>query len=207
MVDLSYIGRDGFMIQYEDLISLWGYNVLHNLKEKINVLRRMSDKDILLAYINREIEDPSEYIKKTYDIDFPMEKMYQSEKILRPNLVYASRLFDTAYKNGVTKLSVYSNQYSPVIESYVKQIFTEFHVDYKHGDLKPILRTMPNHTFITSNTNNIRQCGDYEVPFVLSIVDDFMYVAPIIMENVADQLREKNIFVGFTGVISAGVIP
>ena len=88
----------------------------------------------------------------------------------------------------------------------VKVMFQTISVQYLHTDIEQILKSSPNYTFITTNTKVIRECGSYGVPFVLTIVDDFMYMAPIIMDGVADQLRRQNIYVGFTGVLSAGLI-
>ena len=207
MIDLSFIGKDGLVIQYEDLISLMGYNVLCAMKDRNDVLKRMSDKDILLGYVNRTIENPSDYIRDTYGIQFPLDKMYQSPKTLRPNLTYAYRMFDTAYRNGIRKLYVYSSKYSEAIENYIKAVFVGFPVQYIHGEILPVLQGLVNATFVTSNTHVIRSCTETKTPLALMIVDDFMYVAPIIEENLADKLRENNIFVGFTGVLSAGVIP
>lgn len=205
MLDLSFIGKDGLIIQFEELISMTGYNVLLKLKSKNDKLRGMSDKDILLDYINREIENPSDYIRSTYQIDFPMDKVYQSPKALRPNLVYAHRMFDTAYKNGMRKLFVYSCEYSRVIEQFVQEAFGGINVQYIHGDIVQVMKDKVNSTFITSNTNVIRSCQNVDQPFMLMIVDDFMYVASVF--DIVDSLRNKGIFVGFTGVLSAGVIP
>jgi hypothetical protein len=38
------------------------------------------------------------------------------------------------------------------------------------------------------------------------IIDDYTYTAPLFDDAFLDTLRQKGIFVGFTGALSAGVI-
>lgn len=206
MVDLSIIGKDGFIIQYEEIIALTGCNVLRGLKNKIDTLRGMSDEDILRGYFNRQIENPSEYLKQEYDIDFPMDKMYASYKTMTPNMVYAYRLFDTAHTNGMRNLAVYSSQYSEAIEKHIKRTFPDFKVDYVYGDIKEVMKNRQNWTLVTSNTNVVRDCANVGQAFALMIIDDYTYTAPLFDDTFLDILRQKGIFVGFTGALSAGVI-
>ena len=206
MIDFSIIGKDGFIIQYEEIIALTGCNVLRGLKKKTDMLRGMSDEDILRQYFNREIEDPSEFLKKQFDIDFPIDKMYSSYKVMTPNMLYAYRIFDTAHQNGMTNLAVYSSRYSEAIEKHLRRTFPDFHVDYIHGDIKEVMKNRQNWTFVTSNTNVIRDCANIGQAFALIIIDDFTYTAPILNDEFLDTLREKGIYVGFTGAISAGVV-
>ena len=81
MIDLSFVGKNGLIIQYEDIVSLWGYNVILQLKKNM-LVQGVSDEDILLDYFNREIQNPSKYIKEKYHISFPINQMYQSQKTL-----------------------------------------------------------------------------------------------------------------------------
>jgi hypothetical protein len=56
MVDFSFVGKEGIIIQYEDIISMVGFNVIRYLRAK-NANEKamgMSLEDILLSYINRE---------------------------------------------------------------------------------------------------------------------------------------------------------
>ena len=208
MVDISFIGKNGFIIQYEDIISLWGYNALLELKEKKLIERESSMDSLLLDYFNREIEDPFEYIKQTYHIDFPLNMMYKSRKALRPNMMYAFKLFSAAYNNGIKDLYVHSNMKSEIIYDYVKNEIPNIPIHYTHGDIVPVIKQRPNCTFLTSNTNNIRKFTQENIPpFALTIVDTFMYVSPVVTDEFINKLREKGVFVGFTNIMSAGLIP
>lgn len=210
MLDLSFIGKEGFIVQYEDIISLMGYNVLHALREHgAEVVRRVSDEDILRDYINREIEDPASYLMERYekDIWFPKDSMYNSRKTMRPNLNYVFRFFDVAYKNGIRNLYVHTNQKSESAEYYIRATMSHLPVTYTYGDIVPVLRKRSNMTYLTSCTENIRKCLNVGIPFALMIVDDFPYVAPVAQEDFVRQLRERNIFVGFTSILSAGLNP
>lgn len=206
MVDLSVIGKDGFIIQYEEIITLTGCNVLHGLRNKIDTLRGMSDEDILRGYFNRQIEDPSEYLKKEYNIDFPIDKMYASYKTMTPNMLYAYMIFDKAHENGIRNLAVYSLYRSEAIEKHIKRTFPDFKVDYVHGDIKEVMENRQNWTLVTSNTKVVRDCANVGQAFALMIIDDFTYTAPLFDETFLDSLRKKGIFVGFTGALSAGVL-
>ena len=207
MLDLSFIGKNGFIIQYEDIISLIGYNVILTLKKQ-NLVQGMSDEDILLNYFNREINNPSEYIKQTYHIDFKIEDMYKSPKALRPNMYYAFKIFDAAYKNGITTLLVYSKRESNIIREYVNNQIPGIPIEYVYGDIVPILKEHYNATFLTSDVEEINKLSSSDVPpFALTIVDDFMYTAPVVNQEYVYTLRKKGIFVGFTGIISAGLVP
>lgn len=205
MLDISFIGKDGFIIQYEDIISLWGYNVLLTLKDK-KLIQGMSDEDILLDYFNREIEDPFEYIRTKYKLVFPIKMMYESEIVLRPNLLYAFKIIDAAFKNGIKDIIVYSKQYSKIIKEYIINMIPG-DVKYMYGDIVPILIDHPNCTYLTSSVSNIDTIKVSSIPpFALTIVDDFMYVAPTVKDDYVEALREKGVFVGFTGILSAGLI-
>ena len=70
MFSLGEIGEAGMIIQYEDLISMTGYNVAkqfksNNLSEK---LAGMSIQDVLASYLDREDEDYSIWLHKEFNI-------------------------------------------------------------------------------------------------------------------------------------------
>lgn len=208
MVDLSFIGKNGFIIQYEDIISLWGYNALLKLKENKLIDRESTADSLLLDYFNRDIEDPFTYINEKYNVNFPIDSMYQSHKVLRPNLLYAFRIFSAAYENGIKELYVYSNKESSIISNYIKNEIPDVPIKYIHGDIVPVINQHPNCTFLTSNTNNIREFVSRDIsPFALTIVDTFQYVSPVVNDSFVELLRGKGVFVGFTDILSAGLIP
>ena len=208
MIDMSFIGKNGFIIQYEDIISLWGYNALLELKEKNLIDRESTTDSLLLDYFNREIENPFEYISSKYHIDFPIDSMYKSKKVLRPNMMYAFKIFHAAYENGIKKLCIYSNTRSGIIYDYIKNEMPDIPIEYSYGDIVPVIKHHPNCTFLTSNTNNIRKFISKDIPpFALTIVDTFMYVSPVVTDSFIKQLREKGVYVGFTNIMSAGLIP
>ena len=81
-------------------------------------------------------------------------------------------------------------------------------ITYVRGDVIPVIKQHPNCTFLTSNTDVIKRLQTESVPpFALTIVDTFIYVAPVVKEEFINSLREKGIFVGFTNILSAGLIP
>lgn len=202
MIDFSNIGQDAFVIQYEDLISLMGLNCVRYILTKQN---KSYDDQLTLDYVNRESYDMEAFIKNETSIDFPYEQMLKSEIACQPNLAYAFKMFSAAHQNGIKRLYVHSNEYSPVIERIVNRL--EIKVNYVHGDILPVLHNLPNCTYTTSNPDNIRHCVDVDVPFALTIVDDFQYQWPIVSdESLIKRLRDKNVYVQFTGVISAGII-
>ena len=62
----------------------------------------MSIEDILLSYINREHENIAIWLKETFDIDnFNINDYIESTNTFQPNLLYAFKIVDTAYKNGI----------------------------------------------------------------------------------------------------------
>lgn len=207
MVDMSFIGKNGFIIQYEDIVSLWGYNVLLQLRD-MKLIGESEQDSLLLDYFNRTIENPFDYIKDKYHINFPIDKMYKSEKALRPNLLYVFKIFSAAYQNGIRELIIHSNQQSEIIMSYIKNEIPDIPVKYTYGDVFPVIRQHPNCTFLTSNTETIKRISTESFPpFALTIVDTFMYVEPVVTDSFINSIREKGVFVGFTNILSAGLIP
>lgn len=208
MIDLSFIGKDGLIIQYEDIISLIGFNVICYLKDngiKNDKINRMSVNDILLSYINRQTEDISKWIKEEFDIDCDLsnEQYQNSIAMFRPNMLYAYKLFSYAYKNGIKQLYIHSNQYSKIIEQSLRTF--DVPIEYIYGDIIPELNKRMNYTYITSSINNIKRCNEVVKPFSLVIVDDFMYVADLLIDKIPEQLISKNIFVQYTSILSAGI--
>ena len=48
---------------------------------------------------------------------------------------------------------------------------------------------------------------DVKVPFALTIVDDYLYTSNIVVdEKIPERLKEKGIFVAYTGIFSSGFI-
>ena len=119
MVDFSFVGKEGIIIQYEDIISMVGFNVIRYLRAK-NANEKamgMSLEDILLSYINREKESPEIWLKNEFGIDFKVEDYLNSINAFQPNWLYSYKLFDAAYKNGTKKLIVYSIYDIPIIKN------------------------------------------------------------------------------------------
>jgi hypothetical protein len=207
MLDLSFIGKDGLIIQYEDVISVMGFNIIHYMikQNRCNeAMQRMSLEDILLSYLNRETYDIDKWIKDSFGIDFHYMDAKDSVQMVIPNFIYAYKLFQEAKKQKAVDLYIYSNEYYPGIEKMLPS-FEVPELQYIHGDLIPILQDKPNATFITSNPSNIRTCLDIPTPFVLTIVDDFMYIKDIVAEKIDEELRKKGKFVFYTGILSGGL--
>jgi len=204
MVDFSSIGQDAFLVQYEDIISLIGLNVVRFIRSKQNL---ESTDELTLEYLNRTDYDIAKFVRERnlIDCDFPITQMMNSKIACQPNLAYAFKMINAAHQNGITRFYIHSNEYSPVIEQFVNDL--EIKITYVHGDIIPVLNALPNCTYTTSNPDNIRKCMNVNVPFALTIVDDFQYVGPIVLDqSFIDKLRQKNVYVQFTGVISAGII-
>lgn len=207
MVDLSFIGKEGLIIQYEDIVSLIGFNIMKYFRsKKVNdVVNRMSIQDVLLSYINRESESVPEWIKKTFGIDCDIDDYMESINALQPNMLYSYKVFDSAYKNGVKNLVIHSNKKSEVIEKMLETY--QLPIEYTYGDIVPVLKARKNYTYMTSLPSNIYKClNDVDVPFALTIVDDFMYTADIIINKVDEALRKHGVYVCYTSILSAGII-
>ena len=207
MVDFSFIGREGLIIQWDDVIAMIGYNVARYLKSKgykNNKLCEMSNEDILLSYINRPNEDPAIWLKENFDIEFDLNRYKDSIVTWQPNWAYPYRIIKAANDNKLQNLCIYYEKDIPIIRRYVETF--DAPVEYLSGDISKILSEKVNYTFITASPTNIRKCLDLEVPLAITIVDDFMPIADIVIEDVATKLREKNKFVNFTGIVSAGLI-
>ena len=207
MVDFSFIGREGLIIQWDDVIAMIGYNVARYLKSKgykNDKLCEMSNEDILLSYINRPNEDLAIWLKENFDIEFDLNRYKDSIVTWQPNWAYPYRIIKAANDNKLQNLCIYYEKDIPIIRRYVETF--DAPVEYLSGDISKILSEKVNYTFITASPTNIRKCLDLEVPLAITIVDDFMPIADIVIEDVANKLREKNKFVNFTGIVSAGLI-
>lgn len=207
MIDLSFIGKDGLIIQYEDVVSAIGFNIISYMINKnkcTEAMKRMSLEDILLSYLNRETYDINSWIKKEFSIDFNYMDAKDSVQMVVPNFIYPYKIIQEARKQNVSELYLYSDTYLPGIEKMLKSFETPA-LKYIHGDLIPILSDKPNITYITSSPTNIEKCLEIETPFVLTIVDDFIYVKSIIERKIDDKLRKSGKFVFYTGILSGGI--
>lgn len=206
MVDFSFVGKEGIIIQYEDIISMVGFNVIRYLRTKNanEKAMRMSLEDILLSYINRDKESPEFWLKEEFGIDFRVEDYLDSINAFQPNWLYSYKLFDAAYKNGAKKLMIYSVYDIPVI----KKILTSYTVpiEFATGDIKSVLDKNINATLITASTETLNRCLETDVPAAIAIVDDFLHLAPAVIGKIGDKLKEKNKYVSYTSITSGGLI-
>ena len=206
MIDISCIGKDGLIIHYDDIISLIGFNLIRYLrtKEMNKKAERMSLEDILLSYINRENEDPKIWLKEKFDVDFDIDEWKDSINIFQPNWLYSYKVFDAAYKNGMKKLMIYSENDIPII----KKILLSYNVpiEYVCGDIVEIMNKNPNATLLTSSSQILNKCLETEVPFAVTIVDDFLHLAPAVINNIGDKLKERNKYVCYTSIRNSGWI-
>ena len=207
MVDLRVLGREGLIIEYTDIVSLVGYNIIKYLKSnniKNDKIQGMSDDDILLSYVNRTDFNIAKWIKDTFNIECDVSDYLESEVAFKPNNVYAFKMFSYASKEHIKNLYIYSDIYSPIIEKNIK-MFNVPELKYVYGDIIPILNEHPNSTLTTSNPYTIRRCYDVKAPTLITLVDDFMYVGEIIDTHLVDRLRGTNKIVMFTSISSNGI--
>lgn len=210
MIDLSFIGKEGLVIEYEDIISLIGMNTINYLIEKdvektIDV-RMSSFEDILNSYINRSDKNISIWLSEHFNIDFDLSKFGDSFAVYKPNLFYAYKLIPHAFMNGIKNLYIHSQYESNAV---YQNIITSFDVpiQYVHGDIYDILKDKVNYTYITANPDNVRRCLDIDTPLAITICDDYMSMSPIVQEHVDEELRKRGKFVSYTSVLSTGGIP
>jgi hypothetical protein len=205
MVDFSFVGKEGIIIQYEDIVSMIGFNVIRYLRiKKANEKAMgMSLEDILLSYINRENEYPEIWLKNEFDVDFRVKDYLNSINAFQPNWLYSYKLFDAAYKNGAKKMMIYSTYDIPIIKNILPSYPAP--VKFITGDIKTILENNANITLMTASGKTLERCADTNVPAAITIVDDFLHLAPII-GNIGDRLKETNKFVSYTSITSGGLI-
>jgi hypothetical protein len=207
MVDLRVLGREGLIIEYTDIVSLVGYNIIKYLKSnniKNDKIQGMSNDDILLSYVNRTDFNIAKWIKDTFNIECDVSDYLESEVAFKPNNVYAFKMFSYASKEHIKNLYIYSDKHSPIIEKNIK-MFNVPELKYIYGDILPILNEHPNSTLTTSNPYTIKRCYDVKAPTLITLVDDFMYVGEIIDTHLVDRLRGTNKIVMFTSISSNGI--
>lgn len=209
MIDLTFIGKAGLVIEYDDIVSLTGMNIVNYLMEKDKSLKvdagMSSFEDILSSYINRTDKDFSIWIKQLIGLDVKKENFINSYRAFKPNLFYAYKLIPNAYKNGIKDLYIYSQYESDVIREYLKGF--EVPVGYVYGDIREVMKDKVNYTYITCDPENVRRCRDIDTPFAVTICDDYMSMAPIVRDHVDEDLRNKGKFVSYTSILNAGGIP
>lgn len=209
MIDLTFIGKAGLVIEYDDIVSLTGMNIVNYLMEKDKSLKvdagMSSFEDILSSYINRTDKDFSIWIKQLIGLDVKKENFINSYRAFKPNLFYAYKLIPNAYKNGIKDLYIYSQYESDVIREYLKSF--DVPVGYVYGDIREVMKDKVNYTYITCDPENVRRCRDIDTPFAVTICDDYMSMAPIVRDHVDEDLRNKGKFVSYTSILNAGGIP
>lgn len=206
MLDFSFVGKEGLIIQYEDVISLIGFNVIRYLRAK-NANEKamgMSVEDILLSYINREKESPDIWLKDEFGVEFKVEDYLDSMNAFQPNWLYSYRVFDAAYKNGSKNLKIYSAYDSPVIKKMLPSF--QVPVEFVAGDIVPVLEKNKNATLITASEQTLKRCLETDVPAAVVVVDDFLHLAPIVIDKIDDKLKGRNKYVSFTSIVSGGFI-
>ena len=208
MIDFSIVGKEGLIIQFEDIVSMVGFNIARylKLKDASEVLRDKSLENLLLDYINRDIEDYDEWLSKMFNVSITMDSYIDSLNAFQPSWLYAYKVFKAASDNGLHNLYIYSNREIPFIQKYLLPTFNDKSVKYIYGDIVPILDSNPNITYLTSSPKNIKRCLEVKAPFALTIVDDFMYTASIFDDKIPEALETQNVFVRYTGIFSSGFI-
>lgn len=206
MVDFGFVGKEGIIIQYEDIISMVGFNVIRYLRANgaNEKAMGMSLEDILLSYINRDSESPEIWLKNDFGVDFKVSDYLNSINAFQPNWLYSYRLFDVAYKNGTKKLIIYSIYDIPIIKNILSSYTVP--VEFATGDIKSVLEKNINATLMTSSTQTLKRCLETDVPAAITIVDDFLHLAPAVADNIGDKLKDKNKYVSYTSIISGGLI-
>lgn len=204
MIDFNFIGKEGIIIQFEDIVSLTGYNIANYLKAKgfQGKLQQVSNKDLLISYFERDEYDIAKWLEQFGVTGVTPHSFIKSISAWQPNLLYSYKIFQSAYNNGIKNLKIYSDVENDVIREFVKHY--QIPIEYCHTDLKASLGV--NMTFYTSSQKNIELCKTFGIPIALVIIDDFMYLKDIALPKYIDSLQEKNIFVNFTSVIGAGFI-
>lgn len=208
MLDLSSIGKAGMIIQYEDIISMIGFNVARYFRSKgvSKKLDSMSIQDVLLSYINREDIDYSIWLKKEFDVSINPDDFLSSFLTMQPNLMYSYKVFTSSHRENINSLYIYSDKYSPIAEQSVDSYGFKG-VKYIHGNLIDFLKEHPNYTYLTSSVDNIRKCSELTVPMVLLVCDDYLYTSELFSSKLDEKIKQiPNIILRFTGVISAGII-
>lgn len=207
MIDFSEIGKAGLIIQFEDIVSMVGFNIARYFKLKgLDSLKDKELGDLILSYVNREYESYDEWVKKETGKEIHIESYIDSVNAFQPSWLYSYKVFISAYKNGIKNLMIHSDVEIPFVGKSLIPTFNIPSVKYVYGDIVPILNQHPNITYLTASPKNIKRCLDVEAPFALTICDDFLYTNEIITENIPDRLIEQGKFVAYTGIFSSGFI-
>ena len=210
MLDLSFIGKEGIICSYEEIVAMVGYNVADQYRK--NKIIDVSDQQLISDYINRKEYNFSEYLQKQgipkEDADYisQEEVFYESAYALKPTNKFIYKIFDAAKIQSIPYLAIYSRQYSSHIEKYIKGSFP-FKVEYVYGDIDPIIKEHVNSTIVTSDLNIINKCGTIEEPIVLTVCDDFLYLSQMFQDGTEGKIQKKdNVFLGYISCITAGFI-
>ena len=210
MVDLSFIGKEGIICSYEEIVAMVGYNVADQYRK--NKIIDVSDQQLISDYINRKEYNFSEYLQKQgipkEDADYisQEEVFYESAYALKPTNKFIYKIFDAAKIQSVPYLAIYSRQYSSHIEKYIKGSFP-FKVEYVYGDIDPIIKEHVNSTIVTSDLNIINKCATIEEPIVLTVCDDFLYLSQMFQNGTEGKIQKRdNVFLGYISCITAGFI-
>lgn len=210
MVDLSFIGKEGIICSYEEIVAMVGYNVADQYRK--NKIIDVSDQQLISDYINRKEYNFSEYLQKQgipkEDADYisQEEVFYESAYALKPTNKFIYKIFDAAKIQSIPYLAIYSRQYSSHIEKYIKGSFP-FKVEYVYGDIDPIIKEHVNSTIVTSDLNIINKCATIEEPIVLTVCDDFLYLSQMFQDGTEGKIQKKdNVFLGYISCITAGFI-
>ena len=210
MLDLSFIGKEGIICSYEEIVAMVGYNVADQYRK--NKIIDVSDQQLISDYINRKEYNFSEYLQKQgipkEDADYisQEEVFYESAYALKPTNKFIYKIFDAAKIQSIPYLAIYSRQYSSHIEKYIKGSFP-FKVEYVYGDIDPIIKEHVNSTIVTSDLNIINKCATIEEPIVLTVCDDFLYLSQMFQNGTEGKIQKKdNVFLGYISCITAGFI-
>lgn len=210
MLDLSFIGKEGIICSYEEVVAMVGYNVADQYRK--NKIIDISDQQLISDYINRKEYNFSEYLQKQgipkEDADYisQEEVFYESAYALKPTNKFIYKIFDAAKIQSVPYLAIYSRRYSSHIEKYIKGSFP-FKVEYVYGDIDPIIKEHVNATIVTSDLNIINKCTTIEEPIVLTVCDDFLYLSQMFQDGTEGKIKKKdNVFLGYISCIKAGFI-
>lgn len=208
MVDLSGIGNAGLIMQYEDTIAMTGFNVARYFRGK-EISKKLDDtsvKDVLSSYVDREDEDYTVWLKKTYDVDVDSDTMLSSFLAMQPSLLYSYKVFQASHQDKHDSLYIYSEKYSPIAEEATKSYGFDG-VQYIHGDIIKFLEAHPNCTYITASYKALCDLKKTDVPVCVVVCDDYVYTAKIVEDGTEKVLQEKpNILLRYTSIISAGII-
>lgn len=210
MLDLSFIGKEGIICSYEEIVAMVGYNVADQYRK--NKIIDVSDQQLISDYVNRKEYNFSEYLQKQgipkEDADYisQEEVFYESAYALKPTNKFIYKIFDAAKIQSVPYLAIYSRQYSSHIEKYIKGSFP-FKVEYVYGDIDPIIKEHVNSTIVTSDLNIINKCATIEEPIVLTVCDDFLYLSQMFQDGTEGKIQKRdNVFLGYISCITAGFI-